>query len=46
MRGAAVARADLREEVSGGATLLLAVRGPLDLRICEHGLVALVRVHP
>ncbi|MCY1055069.1 class I mannose-6-phosphate isomerase [Nannocystis sp. SCPEA4] len=46
VRGTAIARADDSEEVFGEARLLLAVRGPLDLRIREHGLVALGRVHP
>lgn len=46
VRGTAIARADGSEDVFGEARLLLAVRGPLDLRIREHGLVALGRVHP
>lgn len=46
VRGTAVARADGSEVVLGEARLLLAARGPLDLRIREHGLVALGRVHP
>jgi len=46
VRGTASARADDSDHLVGAADLVLAVRGPLALRVAHDGLVALGRVHP